>query len=102
MVNDVMYYDPKLGKLSTSVLSKARKFNRLGLVEEITEMSDIMKKQRIYVVKRIEGYNNTDYEIIYNRVFRSYSCNCQSNRINGRECSHIQAVKLFVYNGGKE
>lgn len=65
-------------------MNKAKKFNRLGLVEDFTV--------DMWMVHPIPGYNKTTYEVIlFGGQFR---CNCQFNRTKKKTCSHILAVEL--------
>lgn len=84
----IIWYD-KFKGLQGNVLSKARKFNRLKLIE--------MVGARHYKVKHIKGYNKNDYdvEITPEGIF---TCNCQFFDKNKRDCSHILAVRLYLEN----
>jgi len=80
----LVWYDKYKG-LQGSVLTKARKFNRLKLVEELSENR--------WRVNHIEGYNKTNYNVWKEPT---YNCECQYFSKNQKICSHILAVELFV------
>ena len=91
----LVWYDKYKG-LQGSMLTKARKFNRLKLVEELSENR--------WRVNHIEGYNKTDYnvwkeireEYVKGNFGQYYNCECQYFSKNQKICSHILAVELFV------
>jgi len=77
--------------ISDAILTKAEKFLSAGLVEKLPDGYDRSR----YIVKPIEGYNNTAYT-----VYLSYdgqdvigSCNCQYAQYN-KLCSHLLAVLI--------
>ena len=84
-MNKLIWYDKYKG-LQGNVLSKARKFNKLKLIEEI--------KPDVFKVYPIPGYNKTTYDVI--KFVNYWVCNCQYFRKNEKICSHILAVKLFL------
>ncbi len=86
MDDELPYYDVKNMKLSGSILSKARKFNKLRLVEE--------RGPNEWAVKPIKGYNHTEYTVWLTP--EGWKCSCQANRINHRVCSHIVAVQIYI------
>ena len=80
----VCWYD-KYSGLQGSMLSKAKKFNRLGLVKQLG-------KSYNWIVKPIEGYNVTEYQVMQDQG--RMKCNCQYNTTKDKICSHILAVEL--------
>ena len=82
-MNDTAYFDVLTGEVKGSQLSKAIKFNKLKRIEH--------QWGGIYLVKHIEGYNKTDYQV----ETVSGECNCQYYIRNKKPCSHILAVALF-------
>ena len=80
---EILWYNKHKG-LQGSVLSKARKLCRLKRIERVDSNK--------WLVKHIEGYNKTDYDIVKEG---DYSCNCQYFNKTGSPCSHIIAVELF-------
>lgn len=85
-MNEICYYDHYKEQLSGSILSKARKFNRLNLVQRLGH--------EVFAVLPIPNYNVTTYNIKFNAGV--YSCDCQSNAIHHKICSHICAVSLYL------
>jgi len=65
-------------------LSKARKINKLKLIEQGINC---------YYILPIKGYNKSTYTI--NIQLEDYECNCQYSIKTGKLCSHILAVLLF-------
>ena len=86
METELCFYDRYLEELKGSVISKARKFNRLNLVKRTGENS--------FAVLPIPGYNSSTYTVTFED--ETGTCNCQANRINNRVCSHMMAVSLFI------
>ena len=82
-MNDTAHFDVLTGELKGSQLSKARKFNKLKCV--------VPRGDGQYLVKHIEGYNKTDYQV--NAYFDE--CDCQYYVKNKKSCSHVLAVALF-------
>ena len=88
---DVCYYDHIREKLNGSQLSKARKFCRLGLIEDV--MSPLEYNPFKYHVHPIPGYNTRKYTVqILNG---GWHCNCQFHNQTKKICSHIMAVLIW-------
>lgn len=81
----ILWYDKNKG-LQGSVLSKARKFVKLGCVS--CEIGNFH-----WIISPISGYSKTKYDVT--SMKGHMSCNCQYNKLNDRVCSHILAVELF-------
>lgn len=71
---------------SRNVLAKARKLVRLNKIEQLDSNT--------WIVNKIRGYNHNTY-IVTNKN-GIWECNCQANRQEGKECSHIVAVKIYL------
>lgn len=83
----VQYYDVDLRQLLKSQKSKMKRFIRENCIEYIG--------RNIWIVKPIKGYNKTTYTITFDE-FKGWDCNCQFKSLEGIECSHIGAVKLWL------
>lgn len=81
----LMWYDKQKG-LSSSMLSKARKLNKLKRIEKISAIE--------WIVKYVVGYNKTNYNIKEDYQGKLH-CNCQFYNKTRRKCSHIIAVLLY-------
>ena len=81
----VCYWYEKIGKLSGSQKSKAKKFLENNCIEKISIAE--------FIVHPIKGYNTTEHKV----NIMNESCSCQWYVKNGLECSHIKAVKLFQF-----
>lgn len=92
----ICYWDKISRSLKGSILAKARKFNRLHLIEE--------KSPGVFHVKPIEGYNKSTY-VVKVRDGEPYDCNCQyANPLWAQPedtqpvCSHKAGVALHIRN----
>jgi len=106
---NVVYWSPTAQQLQTdgikqgkAIITKAKKFNELGLVKYNSESKD-------WSILPIPGYNKTTYTVFGTQGH--FVCNCQfyntvSKHWEHPTCSHIQAVKFWLeikrYNGGKD
>jgi len=82
----ICWYDKYKG-LHGSILSKARKFNRLGLIKRLGGCN--------WQIDPLPG-NSLSYIII--RDCNIMKCQCQQNKIRGAICSHILAIELWEEN----
>jgi len=87
-MNEICYYDSLKGKLKGSVFSKARKFNKLKLIEEVTPF--------LYQIHPIPGYNFTTY--IVQKDGMDFTCTCQAFTQEKKKCSHVLAISLYLKN----
>lgn len=81
----VCKYDSARKELKGSILTKARRFCREGCVRPVRG------KEGIFKVLPIRGYNMTTYDV---NIFLD-ECNCQSNQLHGKICSHLVACYLW-------
>lgn len=88
---DICYWDLLKQELKGSQINKAKKFNKLKLIESLGNS--------IFKVKPIEGYNKNTYTVRKNGV-NSWKCNCQWNVKYKLPCSHILAVAFYLKNFG--
>ena len=87
----IIYFDNYLVLFGGSRIEKARKINRLRLIEETSKYE--------WVIKPIPGYNETTYKVIWDSSKKRYYCdgrNCVRNNRKGQVCAHIIAVNLFL------
>ena len=82
----VCYWYEESGELLGNMKSKAQKFLELGCVLET-------ESENLFVVAHIDGYNKTNHQV----DMISEKCTCQANRKNNLICSHIQAVRLYLF-----
>lgn len=75
------WYSDK-GELIGNQKTKAIKFLNKGCIEKVDNK---------YLCKPIKGYNATNYWI------ENDKCTCQYNKRYNKTCSHILAVKLFIF-----
>lgn len=80
----IQRYNHTKQALEKPLSHKVKKLIELGLVRKVTD--------GVYECLPIPGYNITTYTI--RETMGKLVCNCQAGR-KGRECSHIQAVRLF-------
>lgn len=88
----VVYWAEKEGILLGDMRSKAQKFLEYGCVLE----TPIPNR---FVVKFLPGYNVTNHQINLDPKSGEINgtCTCQASRRNHIECSHIKAVKLYIF-----
>jgi|TARA_Y100000296_G_C5146430_1_gene243963 hypothetical protein len=79
----VCWYD-KFKGLQGSILTKARRFNKLGLIKHLTGYA--------WIVNPLPG-NSMTYNV--SRDCGIMKCQCQRNRTKNLICSHILAVELW-------
>jgi len=87
----IIFYDAYLELFKGTRIEKARKLNRLKLIEEISKYE--------WRIKPIPGYNETSYKVIWDPARQRYYCdgkNCVTNNRKGQVCAHIIAVNLFL------
>lgn len=94
----LVHYDPSREELTGSQKDKAEKFISLDLVERVTDFD--------FFIKPIKGYNKTTYQVkVVKTVLGgvAFRCNCQFYHTTEKTCSHIMAVKMFMFEklGGK-
>lgn len=82
----VIYWYEKTGELLGDMKSKAQKFLEMGCVLETED-------PELFVVNHIEGYNKTNHQV----NIKWGRCSCQASRRNDIICSHIQAVKIYLF-----
>lgn len=82
-----MWYEDMKNK-SSSIKSKAVKFNRLHKIKPTSEKS--------WIVEHIPNYNKTDHTVFKNGD--KFTCDCQWFTHRGKICSHIAGVLLFIEN----
>ena len=78
---NVIYWSPEYKACIGSVRSKALRFLRDKLIEEVGNQ---------FYVRPIAGYNNTTY------LVNEFGCNCQGFKKNGN-CSHTLAVEMYKF-----
>lgn len=88
MMTEMCYYDAYLKQLTGSIISKARKFNKLKCI--------VPTEDDRFLCKPVAGYNKTTYTITFNPATGNGSCSCQHNEVEGKTCSHIAGVALFL------
>lgn len=87
----IIFYDAYLEMFGGTRIDKARKLNRLKLIEEISRHE--------WRIKPIQGYNETSYKVIWDSEKQRYYCdgrNCMKNNRKGQVCAHIISVNLFL------
>jgi hypothetical protein len=84
VANKVCWYDKYKG-LQGSMLRKARRFNKLGLIKHLTGYA--------WIVNPLPG-NSNQYNV--SRDCGMMKCQCQRNRNENLICSHILAVELAM------
>lgn len=82
----VVYWAEESGMLLGDMKSKAQKFLEMGCILETEDTA-------LFVVNHIEGYNKTNHQV----NIKHEKCSCQASRRNNIICSHIQAVKLYIF-----
>ena len=84
MSETIQHYDHLTQKLTQPFNKKAQKLIELGNITKVTD--------GLYSCAPIPGYNTRTYAI--RESMGETRCNCQAGR-KGRECSHIQAVRMW-------
>jgi hypothetical protein len=73
-------------------LSWKTKRKGFWLFKEGKVRKDIETSKRIYFVVS----SDEEHSVIFDKVKKSYTCDCEYFSLKFKDCSHIYAVKLFM------
>jgi len=88
---DMVCFWDKYKGLKGSMVAKARKFNKLGLIDRLAGYN--------WQVNPLPG-NSRSYIVIIDHG--EFSCQCQRSSTGNKGCSHIMAVELWMEINGQK